>query len=296
MNKKLKIGIVVLLLGLIIGFIGIHFIAPYGILQPPVNLSDLTPEDLELVNSELKIPISQNEYIEGYWIKSNSDTAKGVIILVHGIGGNKESFLSLTKKLADQNVESIICDNRAHGKSGGKFCTYGYKEKNDIKLIVDHIKSIDPDLQIGIWGNSLGGAIAIQALEFDKRINFGIIESTFSDFRQIVFDYKKRILKGIGIKYVSDYAVDRAGQIANFNPNKIKPIESVKRIQQPVLIAHGNSDDNISFEYGKALYENLASKDKIFVEVEGGEHHGLFESGGKSYENKLMEFIRSNLK
>ena len=52
----------------------------------------------------------------------------------------KNNFLGLGKELSKKGIESIVFDGRAHGKSGGEFCTYGFKEKKDIAQIVDKIK------------------------------------------------------------------------------------------------------------------------------------------------------------
>jgi len=290
--KYLAIGILAIM---ILGFIGVNNIAPYAITQPPRTNESITPKELNLKSEPLNIITKDNVEINGYWIKSELDTSKGIIILIHGIGGCKEHFLGLAEELSKKGIESIIFDGRAHGKSGGEFCTYGFKEKKDIAQIVDKIKERKPNLPIGIWGNSLGGAIAIQTLEFDKRIKFGIIESTFTELNQIVFDYKKRILKGIGIRSLSDFALKRAGQIANFEPLKIKPIESVKNIEQSIFIAHGDSDRNISFKYGQQLFDNLKTKDKEFILVKGGGHFDLFDKGGIEYKNKIMNFIDRNL-
>ncbi len=277
------------------GFIGVNNIAPYAITQPPKINGSLTPKKLGLKSEALELRTKDNVELSGYWIKSELEVAKGVIILLHGIGGCKEHFLGLSNELSKKGIETIIFDGRAHGKSGGAFCTYGFKEKKDIAQIVDKIRKQKPNLPIGIWGNSLGGAIAIQALEFDERIKFGIIESTFTDLHQIVFDYKKRILKGIGIRRLSDFALERAGEIADFEPQKIKPIESVKNIEQSIFIAHGDSDKNISFTYGQQLFDNLKTRDKQFVLIEGGGHFDLFKKGGIEYKNKMMDFIQRNL-
>ena len=63
------------------------------------------------------------------------------MILVHGIGGCKESFLSLANRLANQGIASVLFDNRAHGQSGGQYSTYGFYEKKDISRIIDILKS-----------------------------------------------------------------------------------------------------------------------------------------------------------
>jgi len=70
--------------------------------------------------------------------------------LIHGIGGCKEHGLNLTKELSQKGIESIVFDGRAHGQSGGAFCTYGFNEKRDISQIIDKIKEQSPDLPIGI--------------------------------------------------------------------------------------------------------------------------------------------------
>lgn len=121
---------------------------------------------------------------------------KGIMILLHKIGGSKESFLHLTKELSERGIESMIFDLRAQGESGGKYCTYGYYEKNDVCVIVDHIKRENAELEIGVWENSLGGAVAVKAMEADQRIDFGIIESTFTALDIIVSDYQKRFTGG----------------------------------------------------------------------------------------------------
>jgi alpha-beta hydrolase superfamily lysophospholipase len=278
-----------------IGFIGLHFIAPKLILGPHIHPGVNNSHKLGLQTKSVSIAIEDNQSLKGFWVNSEQDTTYGIMILVHGIGGNKESFLGLSKRLAKLGVASVLFDNRAHGSSGGKYCTYGFKEKEDIEKIIDFIHYKNPSLKVGIWGNSLGGAIALQSLEVESRISFGLIESTFTDLSQIVFDYKKRILQGFGIRALSDYVLRRAGKIAGFDPSLVKPLESVKRINQPVLIAHGNSDDNIHFKYGKQLHNALGSDDKIFIEVDNGEHAGLFVTGGQKYVDQTMSFIARQL-
>ncbi len=295
MTKRFKYILYALLLMLVVALLGIHFIAPYAIPQPPRTIGNTSPQDLGLKYEKLSLQTTDEVTLKGYWIKSERDTARGVLLFVHGVGGCKEHFLGLAQELAKRGLESIVFDGRAHGESGGEFCTYGDKEKKDITIIVDKIRTNRPQLPIGIWGNSLGGAIAIQALEIEKRIDFGIIESTFTELDQIVYDYKKRKLYGLGSKLLSDYVLKRAGQVADFNPDAVKPIMAVKNIVQPILIAHGDADQNISVNYGKQLFQNLKSNDKELVIIEGGGHFGLLTTGGVQYKSKILNFIEWNV-
>jgi alpha-beta hydrolase superfamily lysophospholipase len=284
-----------MILILIGGYIGLHHIAPYAIVMPPrAECLHLTPQE-SLDSEKLTLQTQDSIDLKGYWIHSKQDSVRGVMILIHGIAGCKEAFLGLANDLAEQGIESILFDNRAHGESGGEYTTYGFKEKKDIAEIVDYIKSKDAELPIGIWGNSLGGAIAIQALEYDKRIEFGIVESTFTDLSQIVYDYKKRMLGGIGLRFASNMALKKAGEIADFDPAQVKPLESVKNITQPMFFAHGDSDESIKFTYGQELYTHTKSTKKEFYLVKGAGHYGLAQIGGRDYTDKIQAFLRANL-
>ncbi|WP_452598131.1 alpha/beta hydrolase [Pontimicrobium sp. MEBiC01747] len=292
MKKKYKIaGVVILLIIVTLAFV-INNVLPYALLQPK---RITTPNYLEIEKQDytkLSLLTKDSIALKGYHVKSNKDTTYGSVILVHGIGGCKEHFTKLAIDLANRGYDSWLFDNRAHGESGGLYSTYGYYEKTDISLIVDEIKKKQPKTKLGIWGNSLGGAIALQAIERDKRITFGIIESTFTDLRQIVYDYQKRFSYGVGLEWICNITLEKASEIAAFNPEKVKPIESVKNISCPILIAHGNADNNIKFKYGKQLYANLASKDRVFVTVENADHYNIYDIGGQEYSNKLFKFLK----
>lgn len=292
MKKRYKLG---LFLGVIlsIGFyIATIHILPYSIIKPyrAIGINELDTENINYNNVDVKSFDSIN--LKGYHVKSLRDTTFASIILVHGIGGCKEHFTNLAIKLANQGYDTWLFDNRAHGTSGGLYSTYGFYEKMDISEIVNKIQKETPNTKIGIWGNSLGGAIAVQSLAYDKRIEFGIIESSFSDLRQIVYDYQKRFCFGIGFKFAADIALNEAGEIANFNPDEVKPIRSASKISQPIILSHGDADLNININYGKALYKNIESKEKELIIVKGGGHYGLSETGGLGYEKKLFDFLK----
>lgn len=296
MKKYFKrIFLFIVLIGAVSLFV-IYNVLPYALIQPHKANTTNFLEIEKQKYSKLSLVTKDSILLKGYRVKSNIDTIYGAIILVHGIGGCKEHFTKAAIDLANKGYESWIFDNRAHGESGGKYSTYGFHEKHDISRIVDEIKNRLPNHKIGIWGNSLGGAIAIQAVEIDKRIDFGIIESTFTELDKIVYDYQKRYAFNIGVKWACNIALKKASEIAKFKPDDVKPINSVKNIQQPMLIAHGDADENIKYEYGQQLFNNLAANDKIFVPVKGAGHYSMYQFGGEIYSDKLFHFLERQTK
>lgn len=282
-----------LLIG-IASYVALVHVLPYFIVKPP-RITEVNYLENDTISYDKVVVVSFDSVkLKGYHAKTTLGKPKASLILVHGIGGCKEHFTNLAISLVEQGYDCWFFDNRAHGESEGLYTTYGFLEKKDIKAIIDVIKAKTPDTKVAIWGNSLGGAIAIQALEYDKRIEFGIVESTFANLRQIVYDYQKRFLFDIGMKCVSNFALNEAGKIAKFNPDDVSPIKAVKRITQPIMISHGDKDENISVEYGKTLFKNVASKDKTLVLVKGKGHNNLATTGGPNYRAKLMVFLEAH--
>ncbi len=295
MKKWLKRLFFLSILGGIGVYIVTYYVAPYAIISKHTLTGEI-PNNDELVSFErMTILGVDSVQLNSYLVTPKTDSIRGIVILIHGIGSCKEQFIDLAKKFAEEQIGSFIFDLRAHGKSEGEYCTYGFYEKYDVQNIVTQLKIKYPNLPVGILGSSLGGAVAIQALELDKRLEFGVIECTFSQLDQIVFDYQKRFTFGIGFKFITDIALERAGEIAYFDPNKVRPINSVKQIEQPMFIAHGDEDIHILPKYGKALYDNLASTDKHFELVKGADHNYIHQIGGAEYSRKVMNFINRQL-
>ena len=269
-----------------------HHILPYAIISRHKQPLTITPSELNLKAESASFTSFDSLNLKGYWILPENEQPTTVMLLLHGIGGGKEHFYELAGTLAEQQIASVVYDARGHGESDGEYISYGFYEKQDVSTIVQAAKQRYPDIPIGIWGNSMGGAVALQALAIEPQLNFGIIESTFTDLNQIVYDYQKRYSFGIGLKPICDHAIKRAGEIGGFNPQEVRPIDAVTQINQSIFLAHGTTDPNINFKYGKALFENLKTTDKTFYPVEDGNHYNLFEKGGEDYINAIMEFIQ----
>jgi uncharacterized protein len=197
--------------------------------------------------------------------------------------------------LWEEGFSSVMIDLRAHGNSGGNYCSYGYCEKNDITELVTYLTAQTPGIKLGVWGHSLGGAVALQSLSCEPRLAFGVIESTFCDFRTIVYDYQWRMFK-VASHAFADNAIARAADQAGFTPDSIKPYEAAEFVHQPVFMAHGDQDEKINIEYGRKNFDHLASLDKQFYVVRGGHHSDVSAAGGEAYHQAILSFLKRQKK
>lgn len=218
---------------------------------------------------------------------------KATIVLVHGLRACKEFYVERATELKNKGYRVLVPDLRAHGNSEGTYCTFGVKEKRDIKAWVGYISTYYPNQQIGIWGQSLGGAVALQAMGIEPRIKFGIIESTFSHFTDVGRDYLERYF-GFRLKWLNDFIEWRVGSIGTFDPKEASPYESCKQISQPVLLVHAKKDERINSTYATKNFSVLNSKKKKLVLLSGARHNNVWQVGGHEYLEEVLTFITTS--
>lgn len=264
-----------------------HFI--FRFLRPaPIRLK---PEGSNINFERLQIISHDHLKQTALLIRTSQVNAKGTIILVHGIRANKEHFWPLAEKLEKHGFNTLMVDLRAHGESEGKYCTFGFYEKHDLKRWIDTLEQV-PDIgpRVGVWGQSLGAAVALQTMAVDARLDFGIIESTFSDFKTTAHDYSRFHL-GFDIPWLTTYFIWRAEGVGQFYSQMVRPAESARLISKPVLMVHGAKDQRIDPTYGRENFENLSSSRKEFLEIPEASHVNVWEIGGETYFNRALAFI-----
>jgi uncharacterized protein len=267
---------------------------PYMPISPWKRTSSASPADYGLRFDSLAVTAEKGLILRGYLIHANTPKPKATLILLHGIGSCKEGNLWFSKTLADNGYNSVIYDQRGHGKSDGQYCTFGYYEKGDVSKFIDVVKAQFSTLSVGIHGASMGGAVALQALAADKRLNFGIVESTFHSLEDVIIEYGYSYFK-FRSRWLAQRVLTKSAAIANYNPFEIKPLDACKKIEQPMLLVHGDCDEKIPMAFNQLNFQALASSKKEFYIVKKAGHDDVGEKGGLVYIEKILSFIENAL-
>jgi hypothetical protein len=250
----------------------------------------LQPRQAGLPQEELKILTRDGLKLDCWFVKQPS-SAKGTILYLHGVGDCKIDGVRMTRFFFSRGYNVFLYDSRQHGQSEGAFCTYGFYEKYDVASVIDYLESRN-DVKlgsIGIFGTSMGGAVAIQAAAIDRRIAAVIAQASFTELRKVFVDYQKRITR-IPWHFIRNVAIGRSQKLANFKARFVSPLEDVKRLHCPILFVHGTEDVNIKPEYSRALHASANSPKQLLL-VEGAQHNDVWDVGGKVYEQTLENFL-----
>jgi alpha-beta hydrolase superfamily lysophospholipase len=250
----------------------------------------ISPADLQLPFKDLSVQTRDGATLVGWFVPTDS-ASKGTIIYLHGVGDNRISGLPVAEAFHGHGYNVCLYDSRRHGDSGGKFCTYGYQEKFDVEAVIDLLElSYGSSLgRIGLFGVSMGAAVALQSAAIDKRIVAVVAEGCFTDLRAISLDRQKRIIK-LGWEFLGNLVMRRAERIASFECDMVSPLETVKGIQASVLFTHASEDSIINPRYSEVLYRR-ANVPKELYYIRGAYHNNTWIVGGKEYERKLLGFF-----
>jgi fermentation-respiration switch protein FrsA (DUF1100 family) len=275
---------------------------PLLVLQPHLRTREwyssftalLEPRDADLPQEDVEL-LTKEGYKLSCWFVRQQRSARGTIIYLHGVGDCKISGVPYAKLFFGRGFNVFLYDSRRHGVSEGPYCTYGFYEKLDLSVVIDYLHSrSDTHIgKIGVFGTSMGAAVALQAAAVDQRIDAIVAEASFTDLRTVVVDYQKRIMK-LPWHFLRNLAMTRSQKLAQFKARFVSPIHAVRHVHKPVLFIHGTDDTRIRSEYSRALYEN-ANQPKELLLIHRGDHTDLLNVGGSEYEDRIVAFFEKHL-
>ena len=211
-------------------------------------------------------------------VEPRSSRLKGTVVLLHGVRMDKRSLAPMGAALAADGYRAVLVDLRGHGESSGRYLTYGGVEVQDISSVLDALR--DRGLTLGctgVYGFSYGGAVALELRARDPRVNAVVAVSSFSTLREVVNDYRHKYLPAALSMIPSAWfqgAVDEAGRIAQFDPDRIAPLRAVSQSSAALLLIHGTADTQVPLRHSQALF-GAATGNARLVTVAGAEHASM---------------------
>jgi dipeptidyl aminopeptidase/acylaminoacyl peptidase len=275
-----------ILLALIFFFLFTSFWALYRAIKPPKITSTITPKDLSFNYEEVSFTTKDGVTLAGWYVPSRTKTLK-TIVLLHGYPADKGDVLPALSFLS-RSYNLFLFDFRYLGKSGGGHSTAGAKEVEDLFAAARFLKSRGIE-EIGVWGFSMGGAVALMAAKDAPEIKAVVSEASYASldrlaptlFRLPILRYPLGYLTGLWARLFLGVDITR-----------VSPAERAKDLTIPILLIHSKNDDVIPFSHALLIQESLKSNLRAEFWFEENLAHGQF---GEEYEKRIEEFFEKNL-
>lgn len=230
----------------------------------------------------------------------NENPTNKFIVLVHGVSICYVGSLKYFDIFYKNGFNVLIVNQRRHGKSEGKYSTYGFYEKYDVNMWIEYLKSrFGNDIILGLHGESMGAGTVMETIPLNDSIRFVIEDCGYSNFHeligfQITHEYKNRLVRKIlrpSLLFANFFMKTKA----KFSMKKIVPIDIVASTSLPMMFVHGKEDYFVPWYMAVDLYKAKTKGYKELYLVEGAKHAEALEVNKILYEKKIMTFIEKAL-
>ena len=223
-------------------------------------------KNIEKVNiEEIVFPSTDGTKLHGWILTPKSgEPYKGTILHFHGNAQNISTHSGFVIWLVEAGYRAVVFDYRGYGKSEGAPSMMGVHLDAEAAIEKAFTLSGVEEEGLIVFGQSLGGAIAIRTVADSprkSRIRVLILESVFSDYRAIAREKAALCLLSWPFQYPIAYSYS----------NRYSPLKWIKRVSPvPVLIIHGTNDPVVPWHHGESLFKAAAEPKGFWTTAPAG--------------------------
>lgn len=248
------------------------------------------------VIEKISIPSSYGDHIIPGDLIYLDTLKEDTVIMVHGLGGNRYTNYRIAEYFLHNGFNVITYDQRSSNENTAEKTTFGYLEKYDLIDCLTYAMNLTQNGRIGIWGESFGGATAVQAVAYEniqENVSFLILDCPISSMEWMVADQMKSMDIGIPLDYLVWW-----GNLVNkielgFSYEDANSAKAAKKIKIPTLVINSTQDIVTPYFMGKDIYDNIQSDNKELWTVEDSEHAEVWLDHKEEYCSKIDDLLKN---
>lgn len=232
--------------------------------------------------------------LHGLWIPAPD--AKGTILLAHGYRSTMlVDFGLIFEVYYKLNMNLLIPEQRCHGKSEGKFITFGVKESRDmLSWLAYHQKKLGGG-QVVLSGLSMGASTMMYLADqkLPECVKGIIVDCGFTSPAAILSKVYRSVIRlpaGPSI-----WAADLFARLfAGFSLYEKDSRKSLADSRLPILMVHGTGDDFVPSYMTQQGFDACVSDKELFL-VDGAGHGTSFLKQPERYKQLVRSFLEKYL-
>ncbi|MDF8373000.1 alpha/beta hydrolase [Weissella paramesenteroides] len=235
----------------------------------------------------------------GSYLPATQPTNKTVIV-IHGFGVDHKAMAPYGEMFHRMGYNVFMPDNRAAGKSGGKYIGFGYLDAKDYQgWIKELLAKNGKQSRITVMGASMGGAttMMLSGMNPPKQVEAYIEDSGYTSVTDELH-YEAGNMYGLPdwlanliIPVVSGYSKVLAG----YSYHEADAERLLAKNKRPMLFIHGDNDKFVPTRFMKPVYEaSNGPKEKYLVP--GAAHVESYRTNPAKYEAKVRQFLNQYFK
>ena len=214
------------------------------------------------------------------------------ILLFHGYRSSAvHDFSCAVEMYYKMGFNILLADQRAHGKSEGKYITFGVNESRDVLTWVEFVNQHFAPKQVIISGISMGATTVLLSLRLPlpQNVKGVIADCGFTSPAEIIAKVGKDSFK-INAKPLIPFLNLACKFLGKFSITQLSTVDTVKNTDLPIMFIHGEKDTFVPCEMTKTTFKNCKDNCRMFLSREAG-HGTSFLLDTEPLINELKSFL-----
>lgn len=228
------------------------------------------------------------------WIPA--ENPRGTILLAHGYQSTPYIDFSLVLEVYHNlGMNMLIPDQRCHGKSEGKYITFGVKEWQDMACWIEYHNANLGGFPLILSGLSMGASTVMYMADekLPENVKGIIADCGFTSPYDIIGKVFRSVthLPPWPFLWATDLC---ARAFAGFSLKEKDTRKTLQKSNYPIVIAHGLADDFVPCKMSQEGYDACAA-DKELLLVEDAGHGYCFLKDRQRYTQTITAFLERTL-
>ena len=232
--------------------------------------------------------------LHGFWIPAKQ--SRGTVLMAHGYRSTMLLDFCLPFQLFHRlGLNILVPQQRTHGKSGGRYITFGVKESVDMQRWIRYHNDRLSQQQIILYGISMGASTMLYLAErvLPGNVKGIIADCGFTSPREIISHVFRSVLRFPPLLSVWTAGL-WARIFAGFSFSDCDTRKSLERTRLPVLLIHGTADSFVPSRMSEEAFKGCSGTKKLLL-VKNAEHGLSYLTDGIAYAAHVIDFIKQNI-
>lgn len=238
------------------------------------------PENLGLTADRITLHTDDGEQLACWFLHSKSP-ARARILFLHGNGENISTHINSVAWLTLEGYEVFLMEYRGYGASTGSPTLA--TTLDDITLAHRWLSERKPPLPLFVFGQSMGGALAI-AYTANADKSFSAINGLISEAAPASWP---QIAREVMSRHWLTWIIQLPAMMIT---SRYDPEDHIGQIQAPILLIHSTDDLSVPYHHVEQLLENAPEQTRK-IDTTGRHVAGIKDPAVRA---AMLEFLRTD--
>ena len=229
-----------------------------GLIFQPLRELVLTPDQIGLAWRDVEFTASDRVRLHGWFLPARAPH-RGSVLFLHGNAENISTHLASVAWLPGAGFDVLLFDYRGYGRSDGSPSLAGLQQ--DFAAALETLLALPgvASQRVVVFGQSLGGAVAISGLAAEPRhddVAGLVVEGPFTSYRGLAREKLAGFWPTWPLQWPLSLTID----------DRYRPVDEIGGLAPlPVLIIQGEADRVVPPQHGRALFAAAGEPKELWL-------------------------------